>query len=52
VGTRGVCEPAALLAAGVRTLEVPKLKSAMATIALARNLDGIPDGGEVLQHAP
>jgi cobalt-precorrin 5A hydrolase len=36
VGTGGVCEPAALLAAGVDRLAVRKRKSAHATVAVAR----------------
>lgn len=36
VGTPGVCEPAALLAAGAAELLLPKRKSAHATVALAR----------------
>jgi len=42
VGTRGVCEPAALLAAGCADLAVPKQKSAHATVAIARAAAGIP----------
>lgn len=36
VGTPGVCEPAALLAAGAEALIVPKTKTARATVAVAR----------------
>lgn len=36
VGTRGVCEPAALRCAGATRLLVPKRKSRMATVAVAR----------------
>lgn len=36
VGTAGVCEPAAMLAAGGETLAVRKCKSAHATVAIAR----------------
>jgi cobalt-precorrin 5A hydrolase len=36
VGTRGVCEPAALLAAGASRLLVPKHKSRKVTVAVAR----------------
>lgn len=36
VGTRGVCEPAALLAAGTDRLLVPKRKSRTVTVAVAR----------------
>lgn len=38
VGTRGVCEPAALLLAGATQLLVPKQKSRMATVAVARRV--------------
>jgi len=36
VGTRGVCEPAALLSAGADRLVVPKLKTSNVTVAVAR----------------
>ncbi|HEY8743698.1 MAG TPA: cobalamin biosynthesis protein [Chloroflexota bacterium] len=39
VGTPGVCEPAALLAAGATELLLPKRKSAHATVALARRAE-------------
>jgi cobalt-precorrin 5A hydrolase len=40
VGTPGVCEPAALLAAGAVDLLLPKRKSAQVTVALARRAEG------------
>jgi cobalt-precorrin 5A hydrolase len=43
VGTPGVCEPAALLASGARSLLVAKVKTARATAAIAR----IPSATEV-----
>jgi len=36
VGTGGVCEPAALLASGAKTLLVPKQKTSNVTVAVAR----------------
>jgi len=39
VGTPGVCEPAALLAAGAADLLLPKRKSVRATVALARRAE-------------
>jgi cobalt-precorrin 5A hydrolase len=36
VGTRGVCEPAALLSSGATALLVPKHKAQNATMAVAR----------------
>ena len=40
VGTPGVCEPAAILASAGGTLLVPKRKSAMGTVAIARRAVG------------
>ena len=42
VGTPGVCEPAAMLASGNRTLLVPKQKRGRVTVAVARLADDSP----------
>src|SRR5205814_7961622 len=46
VGTPGVCEPAALAAAGATELVVPKLKTTRATVAVARIMPS-PGGGRL-----